>query len=324
MTGTWFVAFRWISIIASLLPAVSVLAGPQPTGIILGKPVPRVFQHSDATFGWNDQLINKATGVFRDFSANVNDLDDTESDIYSGGANPPQILWDDPKTADPPGTSDVTWSATGGGAATGNPVQLEMPVGGTEAAVTWDVKIASLDDQAPPDIADDPAVTNVDTVTYKVFRDHLARDMANEADLVSYSASPVNCVGAARHAYDGTISGDLIPPWDNENGKIRLFQAEEDPSIPPVIDLTSNFPYVRGGVVVFNRSGHIATCTGNADGFWEFNGRCYNPQTWGTGSVQRTLALRRDPLDPTPCFPDAPLGKRFVTMVDYYPPPSGN
>lgn len=321
MTVTWFVAFRWISIIASLLPAVSVLAGPQPTGIILGKPVPRIFQHSDATFGWNDQLINKTAGVFRSFSATVGDLDDAESNLYSGGVTSPQVLWDDPKTPDPPGPTDVVWSSSGGGAATGNPVQLEMPIGGTDSAVTWDVKIASLDDQAPPDIADDPAVTNVDTVTYKVFRDHLARDMANEADLVSYSANPGNCVGGAQHAYSGQTA-QHIPPWQDSTGKILLFEAAEDPSIPPDTDLTPNFPYGRGGVVVFNGNGHIATCTGNGDGIWEFNGRCYNPQTWGTGSVSRTLALRRNPSDPYTCFPNVPPGQRFVTKIDYYPPPA--
>jgi hypothetical protein len=285
--------------------------------------VPRVFNYASPTFGWNDQLLNKSAGVFRSFSATVHDYDDTESNLLSAGPTE-QVLWDDPKADDVPGPNDVTW-AGGGSTAVGNPANLEIPIGGTTSAVIWDVAIASLDDEALPELADDPPATNVDAVTWQVFRDQLARDIANEGDLKGPpKANPGNCFGGAQHAYNGSTT-PVTPPWGGGGpSPVVVFAAPKDPAQGVWINDVNTYPFARGGVVVYNGGTHIQTCKGGGTGVWEYNGRCANPSNWGDSDIKFTRGLLIDPTNPTNCSPSAmdPTVERFTTLIEYYPPPA--
>lgn len=298
--------------------------GPAPYGTIHGKP-PGVFFNTP-TFRRDNQLLCKVAGPEVRFEAEVHDMDLIESNLYSAGTAP-QVLWDDGLDDDPPGSSDVTWSASPSGGAIGNPVWLPVPVGGIQR-VTWTVRLASIDDNCSPEKADDPPTLNADSVEYEVFRDHFARDVANLGPLIEEECNPSDCYGAAQHAYSGMTNEDRRPepPWLACGATPRiLFAADPDPHIAPDIDELTTFTAARGGIVRYNGDSHFQTCYGNGSGgVWEFNGRCVNEHQWGNSSILFVRDLLIDRNHPNACYPDPdkPGVTRFVTTIKYFPPPA--
>lgn len=146
-------------------------------------------------------------------------------------------------------------------------------------------------DADDPDV---PATGDPDTWTLTIFQDHLQRDQENEADLNSNGANPLNCYGAAWHAYNGSVR-DKPPPFAQT---CQLYSATDHSSIPPddPFDSADLAQISRGDEVVFKgpSANHIATFTSDhASGLWEYSGRI-NPRRWGTSTVEDHLAEVRD------------------------------
>jgi len=197
---------------------------------------------------------------------------------------------------------DYTWSAVAGA------VGRTHCYGTTYTCpqVMWATQVTvnlAIDDNTPFEYADDPPIN--DSITFKVYRDHLQRDYCNEGDLNKYiPGGPVcACHGAATHAYDGT-DGPQTPPWNNWT-RTRIFWADADPNIPPFTPLQTGGLSRRDVFVLTGYGWHCNTCK-EGTSVWEANGQI-NPARWGNATLEAHLALRTSD------------NKRVVHEIWHYP-----
>ncbi|MBN1903386.1 hypothetical protein JW926_18855, partial [Candidatus Sumerlaeota bacterium] len=254
--------------------------GDEPEGDIRDKPALTPFS-TTPTYKWPNQILNSNPDAIRTFcSENVKDMDDFEDGIEP-------YDWLDPPQNDPPGETDIRWTSSNSQEEYGSTVELNVPVGGMELPVEWTITL-NIDDDEDPCMADDNEKSPADETLYRVYYDHLARDMDNVSDLnkhVVYPSNPPdgNCEGAARHAYVGE-TGYGYPPWGgNLNNYDLIYEATPTTVVLPLIKTGHN----RKDVFVINGFSchHVNTCL---DGtlVWEYNG-FINSMKWGTATLEQ-------------------------------------
>jgi hypothetical protein len=259
--------------------------GDDPEGDIRDKPAITPFS-TTPIYKWPNQILNTNPNATQTFnSVNVKDMDDFEDGVE------PYDWLDDPQN-DPPGETDIRWTSSNSQEEYGSTVDLNVPVGGIDGPVQWTITL-NIDDDEDPCKADDNEKSPADDTIYRVYYDHLARDMDNVSSLNQYVVSTLNppnppngnCEGAARHTYEGE-TGDWIPPWPSET----IYKADKDPDIPEEIPL-QNLNLKRKDV--FLLSGychHVNTCIGETN-VWEYNGSLHS-QCWGTTNLEEYIELR--------------------------------
>jgi hypothetical protein len=262
-----------------------------------------------ATYRWKDQFLSGEIIEFTTYLAE--DYDTHENGI-------PPLNWQDGPVNDIP-TSDYglfDWDAIKGSFLDGSdntPAAIYIcPIVETLTTVFLHLY---LDDAPLPEYADD-LVPAHDQLSFRVYKDHLQRDMANEADLnIQVPGGPQGaCFGAAMHAWNGT-EGTVKPPWGSGGPPSRIiYSAPANPNSPPTIPLNTA-GVNRGDVLMMGKQGygasHCCTATGFVAGgklgIWEYNGRLH-PNSWGTACLEDFLPLVDD-------------GERVVQWIRVYPRP---
>lgn len=276
--------------------------GEPPDGEILNKPGNLFI----ITPPWRypDQIVSSG-GDLHTFTSATWDFDDFESNLLSGGGSE-AALWDDGSAVDLPAATDVKWSSSEGGNAVGFSAVFAAPAGGINAPVQWTVTLDEVDDDGETVLADDDPTADVDSVTYRVYLDHLARDIDNETALNNRIEAV--CWAAANHAWDGSADGD-IPPWQGGPSSVIIYQADPNPSVFPTTPLNlgaisrGDFMVLTGSTIYHG----VTSVDGGGGTVWEYNGK--------SGSDFGTQSLQDYTLDETT------YGERVVHQIVLYPHP---
>jgi hypothetical protein len=258
--------------------------GDEPEGDIRYKPALTPFS-TTPTYRWPNQILNSNPDATRTFhSENVKDMDDFED-----GVEP--YDWLDPPQNDSPGETDIRWTSSNSQEEYGSTVELDIPVGGMGSPVEWTITL-NIDDDEDPCKADDDEKAPADDTLYRVYYDHLARDMDNQGDLNGYNIvpSPHYCFGAANHAYNGSVDPKIVPTSQGTLVFERV-RIDRDPSkylvvgeCEVILNTIGSASIGRGDWFVYNTpSSHINTSYSGTN-IWEFNGRM-NQSKWGTSTV---------------------------------------
>lgn len=272
--------------------------GPKPTGAFNTTPMYR----------YDDQLVQ----CYGDDMLYLIGHDVCDYDDYESGSDP--LAWDDGPVNDTPGPYDVRWVTSTGQEKVGHLVHFLIPTAPVSGPITWVIQMFVNDDAntSPwPCMADDPEKL-VDTGTWRVYHDHLGRDMANVGRLNQLRPPPEQysvqiqpdhmCFGAANHAYRGITDPILVP----QGIGTLVFRRTPDPvtgkylvgsSVITLNDVPNLTPG-RGSWFLYNGygygsgAGHINTSYSGTS-VWEYNGRnnailiegILRPR-WGTSTVQ--------------------------------------
>jgi hypothetical protein len=257
--------------------------GDDPEGDISNKPSPTPFS-TTPIYKWPNQILNTNPNATKTFhSENVKDMDDFEN-----GEEP--YDWLDTPQNDPPGESDIRWSSSSSQEEYGATVELNVPVGGIEGPVEWTITL-NIDDDEDPCKADDDEKSPADNTMYRVYYDHLARDLDNKEDLNNYNVEPNNyCFGAANHAYNGSTN-PIVVPTSQGTLVFERVRIDRDPNkyfvvgeCEVILNTISSINIGRGDWFVYNTSSSHINTSYSGTYIWEFNGRL-NEHKWGTSTV---------------------------------------
>jgi hypothetical protein len=133
-----------------------------------------------ATYRWTDQFVSAGSITFSAYAV-------WDFDKFENGVEP--LNWNDgmANDLDAPEAEihwpDYTWSAVAGAVGRIHCYSTTY----TCPQVMWATQVTvnlAIDDNTPFEYADDPPIN--DSITFKVYRDHLQRDYCNEGDLNKY------------------------------------------------------------------------------------------------------------------------------------------
>lgn len=262
--------------------------GPLPSGEIQSKP-----EHIFSTSTWHhhDELASTVGGVTQRWGRAVNYQDKDEQSgnsprglIDPSNYNPSWHLVND--TVD---THNVSWVGSPSGGDTGIH-GMDIPIMSTDNTPTQWIASLYVDDGGTLELYNDPNVI-VDFYELPVYRDCLARDIANKVQL--NSCIPVldypNCGATAHHAWNNDASDRTVAcNWKPYKGKIfEILPTDDlmDIRTMKILFEVGIQPYDRTGVFCYGTDtskSHINTCSQtDTDQTWEMNGlrRTFHPST---------------------------------------------